>query len=46
MRDLLVALLEVAGLVLVAAGCASAWPPLGLIAAGAGLILIARGVTS
>lgn len=33
---------EVLGLLLIAAGCALAWLPLGLVAAGGGLLLLAR----
>jgi hypothetical protein len=42
MRAVVATLLELVGLAFVVAGAALAWPPAGLLAAGAGLLWVAQ----
>lgn len=46
MQKLMVALLEVAGLVLLITGCALAWPPLGWLAGGVAALIVAKQATT
>lgn len=46
LRPWLATVIEVSGLVLLAAGFGLAWLPLGLIVAGGALVFLARGVES